>query len=93
MNDQQRAAFEAWLSVKPCGAAHDFAWEAWQAAIASPEVQALREDAELYRFLREQKDGDGPAAAVRCIDGPYFNRAIYGERLDATIRAAMEKQK
>ena len=30
----ERAAFEAWLRVKPCGAAHDFAWEAWRARAA-----------------------------------------------------------
>ena len=30
----ERAAFKAWLRVKPCGAAHDFAWEAWRARAA-----------------------------------------------------------
>ena len=30
----ERAAFEAWLRVKPCGAAHDFGWAAWQARAA-----------------------------------------------------------
>ena len=30
--DAERAEFEAWLGIKPCGAAHDFAWEAWKAA-------------------------------------------------------------
>ena len=29
--EQERADFEAWLQVKPCGAAHDLAWEAWKA--------------------------------------------------------------
>jgi hypothetical protein len=28
-----REAFEAWLGIKPCGAAHDLSWKAWQAAI------------------------------------------------------------
>lgn len=32
MTDQERAEFEAWLGIKPCGAAHDLAWAAWQAA-------------------------------------------------------------
>lgn len=27
-----REAFEAWLGIKPCGAAHDLSWKAWQAA-------------------------------------------------------------
>lgn len=39
----QRAAFESWLRVKPCGAAHDFAWEAWQARAAYQSQD--REDA------------------------------------------------
>ncbi len=30
----ERAAFEAWLGIKPCGAAHDFGWAAWQARAA-----------------------------------------------------------
>ena len=30
--EQERAEFEAWLGIKPCGAAHDLAWLAWQAA-------------------------------------------------------------
>lgn len=30
--DKDRAEFEAWLGIKPCGAAHDLAWAAWQAA-------------------------------------------------------------
>ena len=38
----ERAAFEAWLRVKPCGAAHDFAWEAWRARAA---LNAAPEDA------------------------------------------------
>lgn len=41
----ERAAFEAWLRVKPCGAAHDFAWEAWKAraALAATQPAAQRE--------------------------------------------------
>lgn len=36
--DAERAEFEAWLGIKPCGAAHDFAWEAWKAARRAPEA-------------------------------------------------------
>lgn len=40
-DEQERAAFEAWLGVKPCGAAHDFAWEAWKArAVLNSEREA-----------------------------------------------------
>lgn len=30
----EREAFEKWLGIKPCGAAHDFGWAAWQARAA-----------------------------------------------------------
>ena len=30
----ERQAFEKWLCIKPCGAAHDFGWEAWKARAA-----------------------------------------------------------
>jgi len=30
----EREAFEAWLGITPCGAAHDFGWAAWQARAA-----------------------------------------------------------
>jgi hypothetical protein len=42
----ERAAFEKWLRVKPCGAAHDFGWEAWRAraalAATYPTQQGLK---------------------------------------------------
>ena len=37
--EQERAEFEAWLGIKPCGAAHDFAWEAWKARAALAATQ------------------------------------------------------
>ena len=39
----ERAAFEAWLRVKPCGAAHDFAWEAWKARAALAATQPAKQ--------------------------------------------------
>ena len=33
-HDDERKAFEKWLRIKPCGAAHDFGWEAWRARAA-----------------------------------------------------------
>lgn len=75
MNDQQRAAFDVWASKQgrygtaDCpvdysrGVTRD-AEKVWQAALASPEVQALHKDAERYRKLREmatqQADSLGP---------------------------------
>ena len=38
----ERDAFEKWLRIKPCGAAHDFGWEAWKARAA---LNAAPEDA------------------------------------------------
>ena len=39
----ERAAFEAWLGIKPCGAAHDFGWAAWQARAALAVTQAAKD--------------------------------------------------
>ena len=38
----ERDAFDKWLRIKPCGAAHDFGWQAWKAraALASTPVAA-----------------------------------------------------
>ena len=50
----ERLAFEAWLRVKPCGAAHDFAWEAWKAraalAATQPAAQGMALDAARWRM-------------------------------------------
>ena len=35
----EREAFEKWLGIKPCGAAHDFGWSAWQARAALREKE------------------------------------------------------
>ncbi|WP_375214279.1 hypothetical protein [Aquabacterium sp.] len=35
----ERIAFENWLGIKPCGAAHDLAWAAWQARASLPAPQ------------------------------------------------------
>ena len=43
----ERAAFEAWLRVKPCGAAHDFAWEAWRARAALAATQPTQQGLDL----------------------------------------------
>ncbi|MFU1927648.1 hypothetical protein ACLQ9J_04880 [Bordetella hinzii] len=58
-----------------------------QAAAAGDALDAAR-----YRCLREKRDGDGPAAGVRCLNGPYLNAAIYGEQLDAATDAAIAAQ-
>ena len=58
MNDKQiqpadvtdeRQAFEKWLGIRPCGAAHDLAWSAWKArailALRPVQVPMTREQA------------------------------------------------
>lgn len=39
---QERIAFENWLGIKPCGAAHDIAWSAWQARAALREKEQAK---------------------------------------------------
>lgn len=56
-----------------------------QAVLQSPEIQALRKDAERYRWLRS----DDSADIVDCLD---FSGVVDGQELDAAIDAAMEKQ-
>lgn len=93
---EQHAAFENWARwfALPLGRVvsgeryesmeTEAASKAWQAALASPEVQALSRDAERYRFIRP---GD---AMVWCSSGDY---PMENENLDAAIDAAMGKQK
>ncbi|WP_186251703.1 hypothetical protein [Burkholderia gladioli] len=57
------------------------------------QLQHMAKDAARYRRLRDKHDGDGPAAAVRCLTGPFFNAAIHGERLDAAIDGARAGEK
>lgn len=37
----ERKAFEEWLGVKPCGAAHDLAFAAWKARAAIAESRQV----------------------------------------------------
>jgi hypothetical protein len=55
----ERAAFEAWLGIKPCGAAHDLAWSTWKARAALAATQPAAQgpdaqDAARYRWLRNE---------------------------------------
>lgn len=75
----------------------NYAREAIKAVLQSPEIQALRKDAERYRWLRDEED-DGGVCVVR-IDywcDEYIGQArceVYGgEFLDKAIDAAMEKK-
>jgi|SRR5690625_1288120 len=70
------------------------AWWGWCASLQSPEVQALRKDAERYRRLRGMTWHSSPLCVVSIpkksvrpgLDCPS------GDRMDAAIDAAMENE-
>lgn len=71
-----------------------------QAVLQSPEIQALRKDAERYRWLRDSGSDDmGVVTGIEGIDygstsvAYTYEDGLCGEQLDKAIDAAMEKQK
>ena len=67
----ERDAFEQWLGIKPCGAAHDFGWQAWKARAAQP-APVVPDDHPLIIFARECElgaymDHEVPIAARKAI--------------------------
>ena len=114
MNQEpQRAAFEAWCKERfgqiPLWVEEDgeyllssvqLRFEAYQAAVASPEVQALRKDAERLDFLTKPESSwfvqwgkrSGKPVRFRMIDdGDVFGK--WNDTARQAINAAMEKQK
>lgn len=72
--EQERAAFEAWLGITPCGSAHDLAWEAWQARAAIEAAQptvSVRSADELIAVIRDWLEQDNPAHY-----GPFEKRLV-----------------
>ena len=55
--EQERAEFEAWLGIKPCGAAHDFAWEAWKARAALAATQPVAQGLDKVTLLSKDHTG------------------------------------
>ena len=49
----ERQAFEKWLGIRPCGAAHDLAWSAWKARaiLALRPVQVPMTDEQVDSFM------------------------------------------
>ena len=79
---QERIAFENWLGIKPCGAAHDLAWAAWQASASLPaHQQATPEPAgepvaqvsDLFPSVRNKLHAQGFDS-----DAPLFTRPATG---------------
>src|SRR5690625_4053990 len=71
-----------------------------QTIMQSPEMQALRKDAERYRWLRDSESDDmGVVTGIEGIDygstsvAYTYEDGLCGEQLDKAIDAAMEKQK
>lgn len=107
--DQQRAAFEAWVAqfdtysdeYQDMGADQYFI-AGYQAALASPEVRALRKDAERWDLFRahwktanirnDPKTGNFKSATVTLSPDRGRFQAPLDDMAD-TILAAMEKQK
>lgn len=67
----EREAFERWLGITPCGAAHDFGWQAWKARAAQP-APVVPDDHPLMIFARECELGtymehEVPLAARKAV--------------------------
>lgn len=99
LTDTTRAAFEVWANgsrytydrsaSKPDNyrvAYTQIAWTAWQAVLQSPEIRALRKDAERYRWLKEN------IMEQYNLPGSYYLPDDAPEVWDRTIDAAMEQQ-
>ena len=54
----ERQAFEKWLGIRPCGAAHDLAWSAWKARaiLALRPVQVPMTDEQVKAVSRSVCD-------------------------------------
>ena len=75
-----------------------FALAIERAVLQSPEIQALRKDAERYRWLRDSESDDmGVVTGIEGIDygstsvAYTYEDGLCGEQLDKAIDAAMEK--
>lgn len=86
----EREAFEAWLGITPCGAAHDFGWAAWQARAALRAGDAV--DEQRYRWLMDnctlgiKQNGVGWSLNTTACIAPDCIKDV-----GATIDAAMRK--
>lgn len=64
-----------------------------QAVLQSPEIQALRKDAERYRYLRSRPQCENrDAVSISLHEGNRSGRYVSGVDADFAIDAAMEKQ-
>ncbi len=73
--DKLRAKFEAWWlrNGDPFDLHKVAAWETWQAAHASrdAEIEAMRKDAERYRWLRDRVTGSDGKPFICIFHGSF----------------------
>ena len=86
----ERQAFEKWLGIRPCGAAHDLAWSAWKARailalrpVQVPMTNDVVRDAERYRWLA---DCNNYEAGIALIMDPKLTAHALGEKIDAAMK-------
>ena len=81
--NEERAWFEAWLGVKPCGAAHVLAYEAFKAGAAWQRAQgAVPDVSAMARVLSDR-------AARACSVDPDDNWKIYGQDYITDVQAML----
>lgn len=86
-----REAFEAWLGIKPCGAAHDLSWKAWQAAIQHARDVAVKVCEEISDREHRAFKGHNPDAPQGKRGNPYVEGLSDGADLAAdAIKEALK---
>lgn len=97
MADTEREAFEAWLGIKPVGAAHDLAWAAWKAATQHHQshIEELEQEARLMRARNERLEAELSAthsgmAAIKTLlsRDPCAHANVAIQMIDAAIAAS-----
>jgi hypothetical protein len=94
--DQRRAAFETWFRQKYDSELYCQArLEAWQAALKSPEVEALRKDSQRLSAIESDEGADIIRLSSDEWEVSGYAKDLYGtgRTLREAIDAAMEKQK
>lgn len=81
--NEERAAFEDWLGIKSCGAAHDLAYEAFKAGAAWQRAQGAVPDVSAMAKVLSDRVAD-----ARCVD-PDDNWKIYGQEYIEDVRAML----
>ncbi len=98
------AAFEQWLGIKPCGAAHDFGWAAWRARAALAATQPAAQAVQPFGWLitKSKLPGDveftqDPARENLARSFGYQTQALYdqpaAQGMDAEIQQAVEAER